>query len=142
MIASLLLMPRRMRRIESLLLSLHQQQESQMAAIDRVLAAVAKIEGNTAPIEAALASVNAELGAARAEIVELREQIATGESVTDEQLSAIADRLEAADNAVDAITGVDEDAEQPPVEEPVVDDEELSDDATAIDAIRDPAAEE
>jgi DNA repair exonuclease SbcCD ATPase subunit len=76
-----------------------------MANIDEVLAAVSAIEGNTANVERVLSEVNTQITALQAQVADLQAQIEAGTAITAEQAQGILDRLNAADAAMDTLTG-------------------------------------
>lgn len=77
--------------------------EAVMANIEEVQAAVARIEGNTANVARALGILNDTNAALVQQVADLQAQIEAGNAVTPEQLQELADRLSAADAAMDAI---------------------------------------
>jgi len=81
----------------------HYTKEAILANIAAVLEAVGRIEGNTSNVAAALGIVQQQNAALIQQVSDLQAQIEAGSAVTPAQLQEIADRLIAADAAMDAI---------------------------------------
>lgn len=76
-----------------------------MANNELITEALSRIEGNTANVERVLTTANTQITALLEEVQALKDQIAAGSPVTAEQAQAILDRLNAADAAMDTLTG-------------------------------------
>jgi len=80
--------------------------------------AIAKIEDDAVNIAANVEETRLEVATLRAQVAELLLQIEAGTPATVEQLNDLTDRVNAVDEALDAI--VPDPVEEPPIEEPPI----------------------
>ena len=87
-----------------------------MANIEEVQAAIGKIEGDVGNVQRVLGELNTTNAALVQQVADLQAQIAAGNAVTPEQLQELADRLAAADAALDTLAPDAPDAPNEPTE--------------------------